>query len=113
MLPCEQGLAGNRELVDVVWNHGCPSAYAVELYKKTPCREESGGVVTEAHLARLYNIIILDSSNMVTSDVCLTPQCVTAAAEILHNLHPNYAEIDPCERFDDCMYSRLFSENVH
>lgn len=35
------------------------------------------------------------------TDICVTPQCVTAAAEILHNLHPNYNEIDPCERFDD------------
>ncbi|KAH6676951.1 hypothetical protein F5X68DRAFT_37745 [Plectosphaerella plurivora] len=35
-----------------------------------------------------------------SSNVCLTPQCVTAAAEILHNLHPNYTDIDPCTDFD-------------
>lgn len=50
---------------------------------------------------------------MVTSDVCLTPQCVTAAAEILHNLHPSYDEIDPCERFDDCMSSPLLSKSIY
>jgi endothelin-converting enzyme len=31
---------------------------------------------------------------------CDSPQCIHAASEILNNLDPNYAEIDPCTNFD-------------
>ena len=36
----------------------------------------------------------------VAASVCETPECVHAASEILYNLDPNYAEIDPCTNFD-------------
>ncbi|KAL4992536.1 hypothetical protein BDW68DRAFT_149107 [Aspergillus falconensis] len=32
--------------------------------------------------------------------ICQTPECVNAASEILRNLDPNYADIDPCADFD-------------
>lgn len=32
--------------------------------------------------------------------ICQTPECVSAASEILRNLDPNYADIDPCTDFD-------------
>lgn len=32
--------------------------------------------------------------------VCQSPQCIHAASEILYNLDPNYANIDPCSDFD-------------
>lgn len=48
-----------------------------------------------------------------SSNVCLTPQCVTAAADIIQNLHPNYANIDPCDKFDHCKGTPwLFEENL-
>lgn len=39
---------------------------------------------------------------MSPTNICLTPQCITAASTILQNLHPNYATIDPCTNFDQC-----------
>ncbi|KAF9893058.1 hypothetical protein FE257_012469 [Aspergillus nanangensis] len=36
----------------------------------------------------------------VATSVCETPECVHAASEILYNLDPNYANIDPCTDFD-------------
>lgn len=30
---------------------------------------------------------------------CLTPSCIHASSEILHNLDPNYKDIDPCTDF--------------
>lgn len=36
----------------------------------------------------------------VAVPVCETPECVHAASEILYNLDPNYAKIDPCTNFD-------------
>lgn len=35
------------------------------------------------------------------SEICTSPACVHAAALLLHNLAPNYKDIDPCEHFDD------------
>ncbi|RVX75992.1 hypothetical protein B0A52_00349 [Exophiala mesophila] len=35
------------------------------------------------------------------SDICLTPECVHAASEILYNLSPNYKNIDPCTNFEE------------
>lgn len=32
--------------------------------------------------------------------ICLTPECVLAASEILDNLSPKYRDIDPCTNFD-------------
>lgn len=32
--------------------------------------------------------------------ICQTPECVSAASEILRNLDPKYADIDPCTDFD-------------
>lgn len=32
--------------------------------------------------------------------VCQTPECIHAASEILYNLDPNHASIDPCTNFD-------------
>ncbi|KAL3438351.1 hypothetical protein BDV09DRAFT_160584 [Aspergillus tetrazonus] len=32
--------------------------------------------------------------------ICQTPECVNAASDILRNLDPNYANIDPCTDFD-------------
>ncbi|CAJ2510221.1 Uu.00g061210.m01.CDS01 [Anthostomella pinea] len=37
---------------------------------------------------------------MSDSQLCLTPACIKAAADMLTNLHPNYQAIDPCENFD-------------
>ncbi|GIK01669.1 hypothetical protein Aspvir_005707 [Aspergillus viridinutans] len=36
----------------------------------------------------------------VSPPLCESPECVHAASEILYSLDPNYAEIDPCEDFD-------------
>ena len=36
-----------------------------------------------------------------TSDICLTPECVHAASEILYNLSPDYQNIDPCTDFEE------------
>lgn len=36
----------------------------------------------------------------VVPPLCELPECVHAASEILYNLDPNYAEIDPCTDFD-------------
>ncbi|KAJ6167056.1 Peptidase M13 neprilysin [Penicillium chermesinum] len=33
--------------------------------------------------------------------ICQTPQCIHAASEILYNLAPNRAKIDPCTNFDE------------
>lgn len=38
--------------------------------------------------------------NPVAAKVCETPECVHAASEILYNLDPNHAKIDPCTDFD-------------
>ncbi|RDW86811.1 M13 family metallopeptidase [Aspergillus mulundensis] len=35
-----------------------------------------------------------------SSTICQTPECVHAASEILRNLDPNYANVDPCTNFD-------------
>ncbi|CAO2652691.1 Nn.00g021020.m01.CDS01 [Neocucurbitaria sp. VM-36] len=43
---------------------------------------------------------ILSRSATGQNDLCLTPNCVRAAAHVLNNLHPNYESIDPCENFD-------------
>jgi endothelin-converting enzyme len=32
-------------------------------------------------------------------ETCLTPSCIHASSEILHNLDPNYKELDPCTDF--------------
>ncbi|KAJ6028245.1 hypothetical protein N7540_003821 [Penicillium herquei] len=32
--------------------------------------------------------------------ICQTPECIHAASEIIYNLDPNYAKIDPCTNFD-------------
>ncbi|RHZ47044.1 M13 family metallopeptidase [Aspergillus thermomutatus] len=36
----------------------------------------------------------------VSPPLCESPECVHAASEILYSLDPNYAEIDPCENFE-------------
>ncbi|KAF5863212.1 hypothetical protein ETB97_010440 [Aspergillus alliaceus] len=36
----------------------------------------------------------------VATSICDTPECVHAASEILYNLDPNHAQIDPCTDFD-------------
>lgn len=36
----------------------------------------------------------------VAASVCETPECIHAASEILYNLDPDYANIDPCTNFD-------------
>lgn len=33
--------------------------------------------------------------------ICQTPECIHAASQILFNLDPNHAKIDPCTNFDD------------
>jgi hypothetical protein len=35
------------------------------------------------------------------ADVCLTPECVHAASEILYNLSPDYKDLDPCTDFEE------------
>lgn len=34
-----------------------------------------------------------------SASICVTPGCVLAASEILHNISPNYGQIDPCTDF--------------
>lgn len=36
----------------------------------------------------------------MTPPLCESAECVHAASEILYSLDPNYAEIDPCENFE-------------
>ncbi|OTA53412.1 peptidase family M13 [Hypoxylon sp. EC38] len=36
----------------------------------------------------------------MASSLCLTPECIHAASEILYNLSPDYKTIDPCTQFD-------------
>jgi len=33
--------------------------------------------------------------------ICLTPACIHASSEFLHNLSPNYQTIDPCTNFEE------------
>ncbi|OJJ51714.1 hypothetical protein ASPZODRAFT_88397 [Penicilliopsis zonata CBS 506.65] len=40
------------------------------------------------------------SPHTLAPSICQTPECVHAASEILYNLDPNYADIDPCTDFD-------------
>ncbi|PKX88500.1 M13 family metallopeptidase [Aspergillus novofumigatus IBT 16806] len=40
------------------------------------------------------------SSPPCVPPLCESPECVHAASEILYSLDPNYAEIDPCEDFE-------------
>ena len=46
---------------------------------------------------------ILTRSPTGQNELCLTPNCVRAAARVLNNLHPNHESIDPCENFEQCM----------
>ncbi|KAL2834972.1 hypothetical protein BDW59DRAFT_1858 [Aspergillus cavernicola] len=41
-----------------------------------------------------------DSPHRQAPPICQTPECVNAASEILRNLDPDYANIDPCTDFD-------------
>ncbi|KAL5000245.1 hypothetical protein BDV10DRAFT_40155 [Aspergillus recurvatus] len=41
-----------------------------------------------------------DAPHAEAPTICQTPECVNAASEILRNLDPNYADIDPCTDFD-------------
>lgn len=42
-----------------------------------------------------------DTASAATApDLCLEPECIHAASEILYNLHPNYQDIDPCLDFE-------------
>ncbi|KAL4908028.1 hypothetical protein BDW74DRAFT_148455 [Aspergillus multicolor] len=41
-----------------------------------------------------------DAPHTEAPTICQTPQCINAASEILRNLDPNYANIDPCRDFD-------------
>ncbi|KAL3482364.1 hypothetical protein BJX99DRAFT_216896 [Aspergillus californicus] len=41
-----------------------------------------------------------DAPHTEAPTICQTPECVNAASEILRNLDPNYADIDPCTDFD-------------
>lgn len=43
----------------------------------------------------------LPSHYQAAPAICQTPECIHAASEILFNLDPNYAKIDPCTNFDD------------
>ncbi|KAI8624050.1 peptidase family M13 [Xylariaceae sp. FL1651] len=36
----------------------------------------------------------------VNSSMCLTPECVHVASDILYNLSPDYKTLDPCTQFD-------------
>lgn len=35
------------------------------------------------------------------AELCLSPECVHAASEILYNLSPNYKELDACDNFEE------------
>ncbi|KAF4164548.1 hypothetical protein CNMCM6936_008967 [Aspergillus lentulus] len=52
-----------------------------------------------------WSIIPNEPSNSVpprpvSPPLCESPECVHAASEILYSLDPNYADIDPCEDFE-------------
>jgi hypothetical protein len=34
-------------------------------------------------------------------DICMTPECIHAASEILYNLSPSYEQLDPCTDFEE------------
>ncbi|GAB1312665.1 Membrane metallo-endopeptidase-like 1 [Madurella fahalii] len=36
-----------------------------------------------------------------SSTVCTTPACLHAASNVLQNMHPNWAQMDPCTQFDE------------
>lgn len=40
---------------------------------------------------------------MAAHDVCLSPDCVMAASDILRSRSPNYINVDPCEDFETYM----------
>ncbi|OKL63157.1 hypothetical protein UA08_01169 [Talaromyces atroroseus] len=44
--------------------------------------------------------IALSTNVTVSPDLCLEPECIHAASEILYNLDPHYEDIDPCVDFD-------------
>lgn len=50
-------------------------------------------------LCALFLIGQSHSKPIAKADVCLTPECVLASAEILTSRSPNYADIDPCNDF--------------
>ncbi|RMZ85142.1 hypothetical protein DV738_g36, partial [Chaetothyriales sp. CBS 135597] len=35
------------------------------------------------------------------ADICLSPECIHAASELLYNLSPRYKELDPCVDFEE------------
>jgi len=39
------------------------------------------------------------SSELASDNICLTPECVLASAEIISSRSPNYADIEPCDDF--------------
>lgn len=41
------------------------------------------------------------SATNTASNLCLTPDCVHAASELLYNLSPNYKQSEPCEDFEE------------
>ncbi|KAI9043716.1 M13 family metallopeptidase [Aspergillus affinis] len=61
---------------------------------------------THFHLLTWHRVHVAEtpSDNIaphpVAASVCETPECVHAASEILYNLDPNRAKIDPCTDFD-------------
>ncbi|KAI1187961.1 peptidase family M13 [Nemania serpens] len=36
----------------------------------------------------------------IDTSICMTPDCIHAASEILYNLSPDYKDLDPCTQFD-------------
>ncbi|KAL4782410.1 hypothetical protein BJX76DRAFT_332717 [Aspergillus varians] len=64
------------------------------------------GVLLLVTAGYLGSFLLKEPSNNNTPDaeaapaICQTPECVNAASEILRNLDPNYADIDPCTNFD-------------
>lgn len=51
----------------------------------------------------LWTVALDISEEQDEPDVCLTPGCVLASAELLTSRSPNYANIDPCDDFRSYM----------
>jgi endothelin-converting enzyme len=49
---------------------------------------------------RLEGLTTHTPDTTVAPDLCLEPECIHAASEILYNLDPHYEDIDPCIDFD-------------
>lgn len=86
-----------------------------QLKRSVPRRSRWFGVAPFVALCfLLFWTVALDAFDdydYEESDVCLTPECVLASAELLTSRSPNYASIDPCTDFRSYMCEGF--DNTH